>query len=48
MRSTIMYICLKLTNERWLEHGFWATETFITNGDDLTIRKLIALFKGAA
>merc|ERR1719320_171371 len=33
------------TNERWLEHGFWATETFVTNGDDLTIGKLVAFFE---
>ena len=41
-----MYV--KLTNERWLEHGFWATETFVTNGDDLTIGKLVAFFEWAA
>ena len=23
------------TQERWLEKGFWATETLITNSDDL-------------
>lgn len=33
------------TNERWLEEGLWATETFIANGDDLPIRQFIALFQ---
>lgn len=34
------------TNEGWLEEGLWATESFIANGDDLSIRELIALLKG--
>jgi hypothetical protein len=29
-----------------LEEGFRATEAFIANGDDLTIRQLVALLKG--
>lgn len=33
------------TNERWLEEGLWAPETFISDGDHLTIRKLIAFFQ---
>ncbi|KAA8582305.1 hypothetical protein FQN60_009045 [Etheostoma spectabile] len=33
-------------NERRLEEGLWATETLVTNGDDLTIGQLIALFQG--
>lgn len=33
------------TNERWLEEGLWAPKAFISNGDHLTIRKLIAFFQ---
>lgn len=36
----------QLTNERWLEEGFGAAESFISNGDHLAIRKLIAFFQG--
>lgn len=35
------------TQERWLEEGLWATESFITNGDDLTIRQFIGFLKGS-
>merc|ERR1712119_216428 len=34
------------SNEGWLEEGFWATESFVSDGDDLAIRQLIALFEG--
>jgi hypothetical protein len=34
------------TNEGWLEEGFWATESFVSDGDDLTVGKLIALLEG--
>jgi len=34
------------TNEGWLEEGFWASESFVTNGDDLTVGKLIRLLEG--
>jgi len=34
------------TQEGWLEHGLWTSETLITDGDDLTVWKLVALFKG--
>lgn len=33
------------TNERWLEEGLRAPKAFISNGDHLTIRKLIAFFQ---
>jgi len=33
------------SQEGWLEESLWATETFITNGDDLTIRQFIGLLK---
>ena len=33
------------TQERWLEDGLWATETFVTDGDDLTIRKLVGFLQ---
>jgi len=33
------------TQEGWLEERFWATETFVTDGDDLTVRKFIGLVK---
>ena len=35
-----------LTDERRLEERLWATETFITNGDHLTVGQLVALFQG--
>merc|ERR1719239_1523689 len=34
------------TKEVGLEQSFRASESFVTNGNDLTIRKLVALFKG--
>ena len=34
--------------EGWLKHSLWAAEALISNGDDLPIRKLIALFKAGA
>jgi len=34
------------TQERWLEHGFWAPETLVSNGDDLTVGKFVALLEG--
>merc|ERR1719343_802848 len=34
------------TNEGWLEEGFWASETFVTDGDDLTVWKFIGFFQG--
>jgi len=34
------------TQEGWLEERLGATEALITDGDDLTIRKLVALLKG--
>jgi hypothetical protein len=33
-----------LTNQRWLEENFWASEAFASDSDNLSIRKLIALF----
>jgi len=35
------------TQEGGLEHGFWATEPLVTDGDDLTVGKLVALLEGA-
>merc|ERR1711941_85431 len=29
------------TKERWLEKSFWASESFVTNGDNLSVRKFI-------
>jgi len=34
------------TDEGWLEEGFWATESFVSDGDDLSIRQFVALFEG--
>jgi hypothetical protein len=34
------------TKERGLEEGLGATETLVTNGDDLTVGKLVALLEG--
>jgi len=36
------------TQERGLEQGFRATETFVTNGDDLTIGQFVALLQRRA
>merc|ERR1711970_1307289 len=33
------------TNERWLEEGLWASESFVADGDDLTVGKLIRLLE---
>jgi len=33
------------TNEGWLEEGFWATESFVTDGDNLTIWEFVRFFK---
>ena len=42
----LMNSCSFHTNEGWLEHGFWASEPLISDGDDLTIRKFVALLQG--
>ena len=34
------------TEERGLEEGFWASETFVSDGDDLTVGKFVALLEG--
>jgi hypothetical protein len=34
------------TNEGWLEEGFWATESFVTDGDNLSIGKFIRFLEG--
>merc|ERR1719154_864667 len=34
------------SQEGWLEESLWATETFISNGDDLSVGKLIGLLEG--
>merc|ERR1712033_139405 len=34
------------TQEGWLEQGLWATESLVTDGDDLTVGKLVALLQG--
>jgi len=34
------------TQEGWLEQRLWATETLVTDGDDLTVGKLVALLQG--
>jgi len=34
------------TEEGWLEEGFWATESFVSDGDDLSIWQFVALFEG--
>merc|ERR1712020_441853 len=34
------------SQEGWLEEGFWGTETFVANGDDLSIGQFIGLFQG--
>lgn len=34
------------TQEGWLEEGLWAPETLVTDGDDLSVGQLVALFQG--
>merc|ERR1719336_2811610 len=34
------------TKEGWLEESLWASESLVSNGDDLTVGKLIGLLKG--
>jgi len=34
------------TNEGWLEEGLWATETFVTDGDNLTVWEFVRFFEG--
>merc|ERR1719429_983024 len=34
------------SEERWLEEGLWASESLVSDGDDLTVGKLIGLLKG--
>jgi len=33
------------TNEGWLEESFWAAETLVTNGDDLTVWEFVGFFQ---
>jgi len=35
------------SQEGWLEEGLWASESLVSDGDDLTVGKLVALLKGA-
>ena len=35
-----------LPNKGWLKQGFWTSEPFISNSDNLTIWKFIALLQG--
>merc|ERR1711970_227233 len=34
------------SQEGWLEEGFWGTETFVANGDNLSIGQFIGFFQG--
>merc|ERR1712018_250129 len=34
------------SEEGWLEEGLWASESLVSNGDDLSVGKLIGLLKG--
>merc|ERR1712051_1030398 len=34
------------SQEGWLEEGFWGTETFVANGDDLSIGQFVGFFQG--
>merc|ERR1719402_1850071 len=34
------------TDEGWLEEGLGATETLVSDGDDLTVGQLVALLQG--
>lgn len=33
------------TQEGWLEQGFWATESFVTDGDDLSVGQFVRFFQ---
>jgi hypothetical protein len=33
------------TDEGWLEEGFWASKSFVTDGDDLTVWELVRLLQ---
>merc|ERR1711983_579807 len=35
------------SQEGWLEEGFWGTETFVANGDNLSIGQFIGFFQGS-
>merc|ERR1712088_943736 len=34
------------SQEGWLEEGFWGTETFVANGDNLSIGQFVGFFQG--
>merc|ERR1711983_150638 len=34
------------SQEGWLEEGFWGTETFVANGDDLSIGQFVGFLQG--
>merc|ERR1739844_2628 len=34
------------SQERWLEEGFWGTETFVANGDNLAVGQFIGFLQG--
>ncbi|RMX41704.1 hypothetical protein pdam_00019852 [Pocillopora damicornis] len=36
------------SKEGWLEHGLWSTESLVSDGDNLSIRKFIALLQAGA
>ena len=40
--------CSQLTDERRLEEGFWAPESLVANGDDLTVGEFVALLQWGA
>ena len=44
--TSLMDSCRFHTNKGWLEHSFWTSEPLVTNGDNLPIRKFIALLQG--
>ena len=46
--SGLMDTCILHTKEGGLEQGLWASESLVTNGDQLTIRKLVALLQAGA
>jgi hypothetical protein len=31
------------TQERWLEEGLWASESLVSDGDDLSVRQFVRL-----
>ena len=45
MRAPLIFLLPHLTDESWLEEGLGASEAFVANGDDLSVRQLVGFFQ---